>query len=159
MINARYVLPTVASLALSASVARGQGTAASQPRSPDGQPAPAYPLALARAGAEGEVSLRVVLDSLGRAAPAQLRVLRSTHDLFARAAKAAVLAWSFEPEKTGTADVRVTFEIIGGQRCDVALSAAADPALAPHWYRYDPSTASARVTACAIPTETKSSIP
>ena len=159
MINARYVLPGVAAVALSASVARGQGTAGSPPRSPDGQPAPAYPLALARAGAEGEVSLRVVVDSLGRAVPAELRVLRSTHDLFARAAKAAVLAWRFEPENPGTADVRIAFEIIGGQRCDVALSAAADPALAPHWYRYDSSTASARVTACVIPTVKKTIIP
>lgn len=159
MINARYVLSAVAAVALSVRVARGQGAAASEPRSPDGQPAPAYPLPLARAGVEGEVWLRVVVDSLGRAVPAELRVLRSTHDLFARAAKAAVLAWRFEPEKTGTADVRIAFEIIGGQRCDVALSAAADPALAPHWYRYDLATASARVTACVIPTVTKTVIP
>jgi TonB family protein len=159
MINARYVIPAVAAVALTASVARGQGTGASQPRSPDGQPAPAYPLALARAGAEGEVSLRVGVDSLGQAVPAELRVLRSTHDLFARAAKAAVLAWRFEPAKAGTADVRIAFEIIGGQRCDVALSAAADPALAPHWYRYDLPTASARVTACVIPTVKRTVIP
>ena len=159
MISARYVLPAVAAVALSVSVARGQGTGAGQSRSPDGQPAPAYPLALARAGAEGEVSLRVVVDSLGRAVPAELRVLRSSHDLFARAAKAAVLAWLFEPRKTSTADVHIAFELIAGQRCDVALSAAADPALAPHWYRYDLSTASARVTACLIPTVTKTVTP
>ena len=154
----RHVLLALTAIALSACAVRAQGSAASSPRSPDGQPAPAYPLVLARAGVEGEVSLRVVVDSLGRVVPAELRVLRSSHDLFARAAKAAILAWRFEPG-TGTADVRFAFEIIGGQRCDAVLSAAADPALAPHWYRYDLSTASARVTACAIPTETKSSIP
>lgn len=159
MVTVRRVLAALAAVALSACAARGQVTAPSPPRSHDGQPTPVYPLALARAGAEGEVWLRVAVDSLGRAVPAGLRVLRSTHDLFARAAKAAVLAWRFEPG-AGTADVQIAFEVVDeAGRCDAALSAAADPALAPSWYRYDVSTARARVAVCGIPTQTKTSIP
>lgn len=154
----RRVLLALTAITLSACAARAQASTSSSPRSPDGQPAPAYPLVLARAGVEGEVWLRAVVDSLGHAVAAQLRVVRSSHELFARAAKAAVLAWRFEPG-VGMADVHITFGITDAQQCDAALAAAADPALAPHWYRYDSSTSSASVTTCVIPTEVKHAIP
>ena len=159
MTTARRVLFAVAAIALSACASRAQNIAPSPPRSLDGQPAPAYPLALASAGVEGEVSLRVRVDSLGRPIPAELRTVRSTHELFARAARAAVLAWRFEGG-TGVADVQITFAFADEHgRCDAALSAAADAALAPHWYRYDRTSASARVAVCPIPTIRKHIVP
>jgi TonB family protein len=145
------VLLAFSAIALSGTAVRGQSTAASAPRSPDGQPVPAYPRLLARAGVEGEVSLRVAVDSLGKPIPAELRVLRSSHDLFSRAARAAVLEWRFEPG-AGPADVRITFALANERgRCDPAL-APADSALAPQWYSYDRATASARVAVCVPPT-------
>jgi TonB family protein len=159
MVTVRHVLPALTAVALSAGVAGGQNApAAGPPRSPDGQPTPAYPVALARAGAEGEVWLRVAVDSLGRPIPAELRVLRSSHDLFARAARAAVLAWRFEPGG-GSAEVRIAFEFIAEQgRCEPALPSA-DSTLAPQWYRYDRATGRARVAVCLAPTYTKTVTP
>ena len=150
MITIRRVLLALATVALTACASRGQAAPGpSAPRSPDGQPAPAYPLALARAGVAGEVWLRVAVDSLGRPVPAELRVLRSTHELFARAARAAVLAWRFEPG-AGSADVRVGFEFVTDRsRCDPEPPAS-DSALRPQWYRYDRTTAGAHVAVCPI---------
>jgi TonB family protein len=166
MVTKRRVFLTVAAVAavaLSASAAHGQNAPApTAPRSPDGQPTPAYPQMLARSGVEGEVWLRVAVDSLGHPVPSELRVLRSTHDLFARAARAAVLAWRFEPG-SGSTEVRIAFDFVDERgdrgRCDAVLDAARDPALAPSWYRYDRATASARVTVCLPPTRTNTVVP
>lgn len=145
------ILLALATVALSACALHAQGLAPSAPRSPDGQPAPAYPRVLARAGVEGEVSLRVPVDSLGKPISAELRVLRSSHDLFARAARAAVLEWRFEPG-AGPAEVRITFDfVVERGQCDPTL-AAADSVLAPQWYRYDRATSSALVAVCPTPT-------
>jgi TonB family protein len=163
MVTPRRVGLGLAAVALSACVARAQNAPApSGLRSADGEPTPAYPLVLARAGVDGEVWLRVGVDSLGRPVPSELHVLRSTHDLFARAARAAVLAWRFEPGP-GFAEVRIAFDFVDERgdrgRCDAVLDAAGDPALAPSWYRYDRATASARVTVCLPPTRTNTSVP
>jgi TonB family protein len=163
MVTQRRVVLGLAAVALSACVARAQNAPAPNGlRSADGEPMPAYPLVLARAGVDGEVWLRLAVDSLGRPVPFELRVLRSTHDLFARAAKAAVLAWRFEPGP-GAAEVRIAFDFVDERsdrgRCDAVLDAAGDAALAPAWYRYDRATASARVTVCLPPTRTKTSVP
>lgn len=68
--------------------------------------APVYPDALRRAGVEGDVLVSFVVDTLGRADMGTFTVLRSTHDLFARAVRHAVSAQRFGPAETGGRRVR-----------------------------------------------------
>ena len=70
------------------------------------QPAPAYPSALAGAGISGRVELEYVVDTTGRAEPASLRTLLSTHAAFEAAARVSVLGSRYRPARLRGAAVR-----------------------------------------------------
>lgn len=70
-------------------------------------PQPRYPERLRQARVEGRVVVEVVLDTLGRAEPASLRVVRSAHPLFDAEASAVVLASRYRPARVGGRPVRV----------------------------------------------------
>ncbi|MBI1723114.1 MAG: energy transducer TonB, partial [Gemmatimonadetes bacterium] len=72
-----------------------------------GHPAPHYPEMLRQAGIEGRVVVEVVLDTLGRAEPASLRVVSGAHPLFDAEASAVVLASRYRPARVGGRPVRV----------------------------------------------------
>lgn len=65
-----------------------------------------YPGVLRRAGVEGEVLVSFVVDTLGRADMSTFTVLRTTHDLFARAVREAVSRERFSPAEVGATRVR-----------------------------------------------------
>lgn len=60
-------------------------------------PRPFYPDILRQAGVSGEVLLRYVVDTNGRAVPASTEIIRSTHALFATAVKNSLPRQRFEP--------------------------------------------------------------
>ncbi|MEK6768919.1 MAG: energy transducer TonB [Gemmatimonadota bacterium] len=82
-----------------------------------GHPTPRYPELLRQAGIEGRVLVEVVLDTLGRAEPATLRIASPAHPLFDAEASSAVLASRYRPARMGGRPVRVrilvpvTFEL------------------------------------------------
>ena len=71
-----------------------------------GSPQPRYPEMLRQAGVEGEVEAEFVVDTLGRAEPGSLRILRSDHDLFAAAVRSALPTMRFLPAEAGGRRVR-----------------------------------------------------
>jgi periplasmic protein TonB len=85
----------------SADPAAGQGGGPDIPPSPSGylaNPAPVYPYASRRAGEEGEVRLKVLVDSTGT--PSRIELHRgSGHPRLDGAALAAVWKWSFRPAR------------------------------------------------------------
>jgi TonB family protein len=64
-----------------------------------GQRRPSYPDILRQAGVSGEVLLRYVVDTNGRALPATVEVLRSSHALFATAVKNSMPRQRFAPPR------------------------------------------------------------
>lgn len=66
-----------------------------------GSPAPRYPDVLKAAGVEGEVDVSFVVDTTGRADPASLRILKSTHSLFDAAVRASLPGMRFIPAEAG----------------------------------------------------------
>ena len=70
-------------------------------------PAPNYPGLLRQAGLEGRVVVEVVLDTLGRAEPASLRISTSAHALFDAEASRVVLASRYRAARMGGRPVRV----------------------------------------------------
>jgi periplasmic protein TonB len=72
---------------------------------------PSYPEALRSAGVEGEVRLQFVVDTTGRVESGSVKVARSTNDLFASAARAAVPRMRFYPAEIGTRKVRQLVEL------------------------------------------------
>lgn len=58
---------------------------------------PAYPEALRRANVEGRVLVQFAVDTLGRVDMASVKILQSTHDLFAAAVKDALKDFRFRP--------------------------------------------------------------
>lgn len=70
------------------------------------QPAPRYPTALEVARIEGRVAFEFVIDTTGRVQPASIRILESTHDAFAEAARAVVAAAVFRPARMSGHPVR-----------------------------------------------------
>ncbi|MBI2406671.1 MAG: TonB family protein [Gemmatimonadetes bacterium] len=58
---------------------------------------PRYPELLKAGGVEGEVLVEFIVDSTGRAEPSTLKVLKSTHELFALAVKNAMPGMRFLP--------------------------------------------------------------
>lgn len=62
-----------------------------------GSAAPRYPELLKAGGVEGEVLVEFTVDTTGRADPASLKVLKSTHELFALAVKNAMPGMRFLP--------------------------------------------------------------
>ncbi len=74
------------------------------------RPAVRYPPLLLRAGIEGHVTLRFVVDSLGIPEPTSLEVLEVTHAGFTRAAEELILRSQFAPGRVGARAVRVLVE-------------------------------------------------
>lgn len=70
-------------------------------------PEPRYPGLLRHAGLEGRVVVEVVLDTLGRAEAASLRVATSAHPLFDTEASKVVLGSRYRPARMGGRPVRV----------------------------------------------------
>lgn len=67
---------------------------------------PRYPDILRQAGVEGEVQAQFVVDTTGRAEMNSFKVLRSSHDLFAAAVRAALPGMRFIPAEVGGRKVR-----------------------------------------------------
>jgi len=74
-------------------------------------PVPRYPELLRQAGVEGHVTVGLVLDTLGRAEPASVRVLSSTHRLFEPAAVQVVLGSTYSPGRLNGRAVRVRIQV------------------------------------------------
>ena len=70
-------------------------------------PAPRYPDILRQAGIEGRVMVEAVIDTTGRAERAGLRIVSSSHALFAPEASALVLGSRYRPARFGGRPVRV----------------------------------------------------
>lgn len=70
-------------------------------------PEPRYPELLRQAGVEGRVVVEAVIDTLGRAEPASLRVVSGADPLFNREAVAVVLASRYRPGRADGRAVRV----------------------------------------------------
>jgi periplasmic protein TonB len=68
-------------------------------------PRPRYPDMLRAAGVEGEVVVRFVVDTAGRAEPATVTILRSPHELFAASVESALPKYRFAPAMIGNTKV------------------------------------------------------
>jgi periplasmic protein TonB len=68
---------------------------------------PRYPEALQRAGIDGAVVVRFVVDTLGRVDPASIEVLTSSHDLFTAAVRETLARLRFIPAKSDDRKVRM----------------------------------------------------
>ncbi len=71
-----------------------------------GSPQPRYPDILKSAGVEGEVVVAFVVDTTGRADVGSLKILKSTHELFAAAVKTALPGMRFLPAEIGGKKVK-----------------------------------------------------
>ena len=67
---------------------------------------PRYPSMLQSAGVEGDVRAQFVVDTLGRVERGSVRVLATTHDLFAAAVRDALIRARFKPAEAGGRKVR-----------------------------------------------------
>lgn len=72
-----------------------------------GNTPPRYPEILKGAGVEGEVLAQFVVDTTGRADMGSFKVLKSDHDLFTNAVKAALPRYKFIPAETGGRKVKM----------------------------------------------------
>lgn len=75
-----------------------------------GSAAPAYPLEMLKQGVQGSVMTQYVVDTSGFADTTSLKVLRSTHDDFTAAVRAALPYMRFYPAKVGSKKVRQLVE-------------------------------------------------
>ena len=71
---------------------------------------PAYPEALRAAGIGGSVTMQFVIDTTGRVEMASVRLLASTHELFARAVTTSLRDARFTPGRIGGRPVRTLVE-------------------------------------------------
>jgi periplasmic protein TonB len=71
-----------------------------------GTAAPRYPSMLQSAGVEGDVRAQFVVDTLGRVEQGSIRVLDTTHDLFASSVRDALSRARFKPAEAGGRKVR-----------------------------------------------------
>ena len=71
-----------------------------------GTATPRYPTMLQSAGVEGDVRAQFIVDTLGRVEQGSVRVLDSTHDLFAAAVRDALDRARFKPAEAGGHKVR-----------------------------------------------------
>jgi TonB family protein len=62
---------------------------------------PRYPEALRQSGIEGRVVVQFTVDTAGRVEPSSIRILNSTHDLFTRAVRDALVQFQFAPAAVG----------------------------------------------------------
>ena len=91
----------------------------------------AYPNILKKAGVEGQVIASFVVDTTGLADPATLRIIKSTHQLFANSVAAALPNMRFTPALVGGRKVKqLVTEPFVFQLADTTKSAA-QPAKAP----------------------------
>lgn len=75
-----------------------------------GSAAPAYPLDMLKQGVQGSVMTQYVVDTSGFADTSSLRILRSTHEDFTAAVRAALPYMRFFPAKVGSKKVRQLVE-------------------------------------------------
>lgn len=66
---------------------------------------PRYPEALRRAGIEGSVIVKFVVDTLGRVDMASLEIVSSTHEAFTSAVREAIARFRFSPSQAGSRKV------------------------------------------------------
>ena len=66
---------------------------------------PRYPESLRRAGIDGTVLVRFVVDTAGRVDPGSIEIVRSTHDAFTASVRESVLKLRFFPAVAGKAKV------------------------------------------------------
>ena len=85
-----------------------------------GNSPPAYPELLRSANVTGFVIAQFVVDTLGRADTATIKMLKSSHELFSQAVRAAIPAMRFKPARTGGRKVKQLVQ----QRFDFNLSSA-----------------------------------
>jgi len=80
---------------------------------PSGKPAQPldYPPALRRAGLQGRVTVQAVIDTLGRAEPASLKVIARPNTAFDQSARAYVLHAVFRPARVKGRAVRVLIRV------------------------------------------------
>jgi protein TonB len=71
---------------------------------------PTYPVQMRAARIEGRVLLQFVVDTTGRIEPSSVVVLQSTHQLFASAARRALLTCRYRPGRFGGRPARVRVE-------------------------------------------------
>jgi protein TonB len=67
---------------------------------------PSYPELLRAAGLEGQVVVQFVVDTTGRAEGGSVRILSTSHELFAQSIRAAVPKMRFRPAEIGGRRVR-----------------------------------------------------
>ena len=72
---------------------------------------PRYPDMLRQGGATGQVVVRFVVDTLGRAELGDLMVVDATHPLFASAVKTALMGYRFTPGEAAGRKVRTLVQI------------------------------------------------
>ena len=72
---------------------------------------PRYPDALRQSGSTGQVIVRFVVDTLGRAELGDLVVVEATHPLFASAVKSALLGYRFTPGEAAGRKVRTLVQV------------------------------------------------
>ncbi|MEP6731209.1 MAG: energy transducer TonB [bacterium] len=75
-----------------------------------GSAAPVYPSELMKEGTEGGVFVRFVVDTSGRADPATIEIVRSTHPLFTQSVRQAVPLMMFSAASVGGRHVRQAVE-------------------------------------------------
>ena len=71
---------------------------------------PRYPEALRSVNVTGEVMVQYIVDAKGRVEPGSIRVLSSTHKLFADAVRTALLSARYRPAQVGGQSVRQLVE-------------------------------------------------
>ncbi len=73
-------------------------------------PLPSYPESMRAAHLEGQVDVRFIVDTTGRAEPASIHVLAATHPLFADAVRDVLLRSRYEPAEVRGQRVRQVVE-------------------------------------------------
>lgn len=72
---------------------------------------PRYPESLRQSGIDGHVLVQFTVDTAGRVDPASIRVLASTHELFTRAVRDALVQFRFIPAEVGDRRVPMLAEM------------------------------------------------
>lgn len=75
-----------------------------------GNPAPRYPEMLRRAGVEGTVTARFVVDTLGMVEPASVQIVQASHGLFEQSVREAIRRMRFVPAELEGRRVRQLVE-------------------------------------------------
>jgi TonB family protein len=75
-----------------------------------GSAAPAYPVEMLKQGVQGSVVTQYVVDTTGFADTTSLKIMSTTHELFANAVRSALPYMRFSPAKVGSKKVRQLVE-------------------------------------------------